>query len=126
MTFSTEWIFEPYILGTTFENSATVSDLNLIMLEYLGASQEQEMYFLLDFTGVAVPNAMLSVPSLLQVINHGNTQWLGIVKAETSSSYMTKLLVRDKVKIFRDRQTAIDFLSAMIRIDTGEIIHASK
>ena len=125
MTFRTEWVVEPYMLGTTFEHNTSVSELNLVMLEYLGASQEQNTYFLLDFTGVNVPNHMLSMPSLLQVINHANTKWLCVVKAETSSSYMTKLLVRDKVKMFRDRQTAVDFLIAMIRVDTGVDLRAS-
>ncbi|MEO1288087.1 MAG: hypothetical protein AAFV93_09970 [Chloroflexota bacterium] len=116
MTFRTEWVAD-HILGTTFNTSTSVSELNLVMLEYLGAAQEQKVALLLDFSDVLVPNDMLSMPSLLQVINHANTQWLAIVKTETSSSYMTKLLVRDKVKMFRDRQTAIDFLQAMIRID---------
>ena len=67
---------------------------------------------------------MLTLPSLLQVINHANTKWMGIVKAETSSSYMTKLLTRDKVKMSRDTQTAIDFLRAMVRVDTGKNLKA--
>jgi hypothetical protein len=125
MTFRTEWIAEPYILGTSFNSLATVGELNLIMLEYLGAAQEQEIYLLLDFSEVNVPNGMLTLPSLLQVINHANTRWMGIVKTETSSSYMTKLLSRDKVKMFRDRKTAVDFLRAMVRIDTGEDLTAS-
>lgn len=120
MTFRTEWIREPYILGTTFSNNTSVTDLNLIMLEYLGAAQEQKVYFLLDFSNVVVPNELLSLPSLLQVINHANTKWLGIVKAETSSSYMTKLLTRDKVKMFRTREDAISFLETMVKIDQGE------
>jgi len=124
MTFRTEWIDEPYILGTTFNSLATISELNIIMLEYLGAAQEQEVYLLLDFSEVTVPNGMLTLPSLLQVINHANTKWMGIVKAETSSSYMTKLLTRDKVKMSRDTQTAIDFLRAMVRVDTGKNLKA--
>lgn len=119
MTFRTQWIDDPYILGTSFDTNTSVSELNLVMLEYLGAAQEQDVYFLLDFSDANVPNGMLSLPSLLQVINHANTRWMGIVKAETSSSYMTKLLTRDKVKMFRDSQTGIDFLRAMVRVDTG-------
>lgn len=124
MSFRTEWIDDPYILGTTFNSHATISELNLIMLEYLGAAQEQDVYLLLDFSEVTVPNGMLTLPSLLQVINHANTRWMGIVKAETSSSYMTKLLTRDKVKMFRDRETAVGFLQAMVRIDTGTNLKA--
>ena len=48
-----------------------------------------------------------------------------IVKAETSTSYMTKLLTRDKVKMFRDNETAVDFLRAMVRVDTGHNLTAS-
>jgi hypothetical protein len=125
MTFRTEWIAEPYILGTSFNSLATVGELNLIMLEYLGAAQEQDIYLLLDFSEANVPNGLLTLPSLLQVINHANTRWMGIVKAETSSSYMTKLLSRDKVKMFREKQTAVDFLRAMVRIDTGEDLTAN-
>lgn len=125
MSFRTTWIDEPYVLGTTFTAHATVSELNLIMLEYLGAAQEQDVYLLLDFSEVNVPNGMLSLPSLLQVINHANTRWLAIVKAETSTSYMTKLLTRDKVKMFRDTETAVDFLRAMVRVDTGHNLTAS-
>jgi hypothetical protein len=35
-------------------------------------------------------------------------------------SSMTQLLSRDKVKIMRDRQSALDFLAGMVRLDTGE------
>ena len=125
MTFRTEWIDDSNILSTTFEKHTSLSDLNLIMLEYLGAAQAQKVYLLLDFSQVNVPNGMLSLPSLLQVINHANTQWFAIVKAESSSSYMTKLLSGDKVKMFRDRKTAVGFLNAMERIDTHDTNQAS-
>ena len=95
------------------------------MLEYLGAAQAQKVYLLLDFSQVNVPNGMLSLPSLIQVINHANTQWFAIIKPESSSSYMTKLLSGDKVKMFRDRETAINFLKAMERLDTYDANQAS-
>ncbi len=120
MSFRTEWLDEPYILKTTFEENTSAGELNLVMLEYLGAAQEQEIYFLLDFSKVVVPLDVLKLPSLLQVINHGNTKWVGIVKATSSTSYMTKMLNRDKVKTFHDVDMAIGFLRGMVRLETGE------
>jgi outer membrane biosynthesis protein TonB len=117
MTFRTEWVATPHILGTRFEDSTNISELKLVFLEYLGAAQEQGVYLLLDFTGVAVPNQLLTLPSLLQVINHANTRWMVIVKEQSPASYMTKLLNRDKVKIYRERDTALSFLKAMVLSD---------
>jgi hypothetical protein len=120
MSFRTEWLLEPHILGTSFEQHCSLSELHLIMLEYLGAAQTQEVYFLLDFSQTNTPTGLLSLPSLLQVINHANTRLLVIVKPESSFSSMTQLLSRDKVKIMRQRKSAIDFLVAMVRLDSGE------
>ncbi|MGJ3240760.1 MAG: hypothetical protein ACFE0Q_18770 [Anaerolineae bacterium] len=120
MAFQTEWIEEPHILGTTFDSSATIGELNSVMLQYISAAQKSPIYLLLDFNDINVPNRILSLPSLLQVVNHGNTRWLCVVKPEASSSYMTKLLTRDRVKMFRDRESAISFLRAMLRIDESE------
>lgn len=117
MTFRTEWVASPHVLGTQFEDNTTISELKLVFLEYLGAAQEQDIYFLLDFTGVAVPNQLLTLPSLLQVINHANTSWMVIVKAQAAGSFMTKLLNRDKVKIYRERDTALSFVKAMVLSD---------
>jgi hypothetical protein len=117
MTFRTEWVATPHILGTRFDDSTNISELKLVFLEYLGAAQEQGVYLLLDFTGVAVPNQLLTLPSLLQVINHANTRWMVIVKEQSPASYMTKLLNRDKVKIYRERDTALSFLKAMVLSD---------
>lgn len=117
MTFRTEWVATPHVLGTQFESNTTISELKLVFLEYLGAAQEQDAYFLLDFTGVVVPNQLLTLPSLLQVINHANTRWMVIVKEQTANSFMTKLLNRDKVKIYRERDTALSFVKAMVLSD---------
>mgnify|MGYP000250566100 CR=1 FL=1 len=125
MTFRTQWLDELHILHTVFENNPSMGDLNLVMLEYLGAAQEQEIYFLLDFTGVDVPTNILKLPALLQVINHGNTQWLCLVKPEAKSSYMTRLLSRDKVKTFRKTENAIGFLRGMILSEKGNDLDAS-
>lgn len=120
MSFRTEWLLEPYILGTSFEQHCSVSELHLILLEYLGVVQTQEAYFLLDFSETNAPTGLLTLPALLQVINHANTRLLVIVKPESSYSSMTQLLSRDKVKIMRERQSALDFILAMARLDTGE------
>ena len=120
MSFRSEWLVEPHILGTSFEQNTSISELNLVMLEYLGVAQELSMYFLLDFSRVNTPTGLLTLPSLLQVINHGNTNWLVLVKAESNSSYMSKMLARDKVKIFHDTDTALSFLYEMLSLDTGQ------
>ncbi|MDQ7025953.1 MAG: hypothetical protein Q9P01_03960 [Anaerolineae bacterium] len=123
MPFLSTWVHEPYILKTYFSGRVSGSELKVSMLEYLGAAQTQPMYFMMDFLDAdGVPNEMLNMPAILQVINHANTRWLILVKQESASSYMTQLLSRDKVKTYRDRETALAFLRAMVRIDTGEIL----
>ena len=123
MPFISEWINEPYILATNYSGRVSGGELKVSMLEYLGAVQTQPMYFMMDFLeSDGVPQEMLNMPAILQVINHANTRWLIMVKTENAYSYMTQLLSRDKVKIYRDRQTALGFLRAMVRIDTGEIL----
>ena len=123
MPFISEWINEPYILATHYSGRVSGGELKVSMLEYLGAVQTQPMYFMMDFLeSDGVPQEMLNMPAILQVINHANTRWLILVKSESAYSYMTQLLSRDKVKIYRDTQTALSFLRAMVRIDTGEIL----
>jgi hypothetical protein len=121
MAFRTEWLHDPYILATTFTENLTATDLKIALLEYVGAAHElSDMYFLLDLSGVPqVPNRLLQTPLLLQVVNHGNTRWLAVVKPEDPSSYMTRLLTRDKLKTFRDRESARAFLENMVRLDLG-------
>lgn len=120
MSFRTEWLVEPHILGTKFDQNSSVSEVHLVMLEYLGAAQSQDCYFLLDFSEGIAPSGLLTLPSLLQVINHANTRWLVIVKAPSTFSSMTQMLSRDKVKVMRDRQSAIEFLQSMVRLDSAE------
>lgn len=123
MPFLSKWVNEPYILKTHYTGRVSGSELKVSMLEYLGAAQTQPMYFMMDFLEAdGVPQEMLNLPAILQVINHANTRWLVLIKNESASSYMTQLLTRDKVKTFRDRETALGFLRGMVRIDTGEIL----
>lgn len=125
MAFRSEWVHEPYILRTAFYGGATAGDVNMAMMEYLGAAQEQATYFMMDFTEAGdVPNGLLELPSLLQVINHANTRWMVIVKPEIGQSFMTQLLSREKVKTYRDTPTGLAFLRAMVRVDTGEELTA--
>jgi len=125
MVTTTQWIHEPHICSTTFDDETNVGELNNVMVNYLHKVQDSPTYFVLDFTGIHVPEGLLRLPALLQVINHANTKWMAIVKAETSSSYMTKMLSRDKVKMFRDADTAIHFLESMVRVDSGKDLTAS-
>ncbi|MCA9913906.1 MAG: hypothetical protein KC496_11180 [Anaerolineae bacterium] len=121
MAFHTSWLEEPFILATTFSDVVTSIDLKMAMLEYLGAAQEQPTYFLLDFTQANyVPEKLLDLPLLLQVMNHANTRWLAIVKPESEASYMTQILTKDRTRIFRDRESAAYFLRKMIAYDAAE------
>lgn len=121
MTHQIEWIDKPDILGVTFTEQISISELNAILIEFLKAAQEREIYVLIDFSQIKVPVGLLSMPSLLQVINHANTRWMGIVKTESSSSVLTKMLSRDKVKMFRDADSAVAFLRGMVRLDKSEL-----
>lgn len=128
MAFKTEWINDPYIIGTHFEGQVTVDEVKMAMLEYLGAAQEQKaVYVLMDFSNVDnVPNRLLDLPILLQVITHANVKWIAIVKEDNPNSYMTQFLSRDKLKMFRNRESAIAFLNGMVRLDTGENLEAGS
>jgi hypothetical protein len=125
MSYRTEWLADSAILSTSFEQHSSVSELHQVLLEYLGAAQNQEIYFLMDFSQTNAPAGLLTLPSLLQVINHANTKMLVIVKPESSGySSMTQMLSREKVKIMRERQKAVDFLLAMARMDRGSELSA--
>ncbi len=121
MAFRTRWLQEPHILETHFAGVVTSIDLKMAMLEYLGAAQEQPMYFLLDFMEANyVPEKLLDLPLLLQVMNHANTRWLVIVKPEVEASYMTQILTKDRTRVFRDRATAEQFLRKMVAYDSAK------
>ncbi len=124
MGFHTNWINEPYIMETTYEGRVSGNDLQMSMLEHLGAVQEQELYILLNFSDAErVPPSLLELPALSQVVGHGHTCWLAIVNPEgDTDSYTAHLMVNDKVKIFLNRKSALAFLKGMVRVDTGNIL----
>jgi len=124
MTFMTKWINEPYIMGTVFTGMVAVNEVDTAMLEYLGAlQQEQEMYFLLDFARAAsIPTTLLRLSSISQVVNHANTRWFAVVNPVGFDQFTTRLLVRDKVKVFDNRDKGLGFLRGMVRLDKGEIL----
>jgi len=120
MTDQIEWIDKPLIAGITFTEQISITDLNYIMVGFLKIAQKGDVYILLDFSQINVPPGLLTLPSLLQVINHANTRWMGVVKRESSTSVLTKMLARDKVKMFRSTENALGFLRGMVRIDQAD------
>lgn len=125
MAFYTTWLHEPHTLYTHFDGHVTGNDLKITMVEYLGALQLQPAYFLMDFLDVnSVPARLLDFPLLLQVLNHGNMQWMVFLKREAQYSVMTQMLSRDKVKTFRDFKSGEAFLRSMVRLDTGIALSA--
>ncbi|MEL6407895.1 MAG: hypothetical protein AAFV98_18260 [Chloroflexota bacterium] len=115
-----EWIEKPNIVGITFTEQISINSLNHTMVDFLKIAQKGEVYIMLDFSQIRVPAGLLSMPSLLQLINHANTRWMGVVKRESSSSVLTKMLARDKVKMFRSSDDALGFLRGMVRIDAHD------
>ncbi len=126
MTFLTNWVNEPYIMGTVFTGMVSISEVDTAMLEYLGAlQQEADLYFLLDFARAAsIPTSLLRLSSISQVVNHGNTRWFAVVNPVGFDQFTTRLLVRDKVKVFDSREKGLGFLRGMVRLDKGEILDA--
>ncbi len=120
MAFRTLWINEPHLIGTVYSGNVSLTDLEMSMLEYLGVLQSHKVYILLDFSqAVHVPTSILRLSSMSLVMNHANTQWLGIVSTNQMVSNTTRLLVRQKIKMFSDRNSAIGFLRGMARLDLG-------
>ncbi len=124
MAFYTEWINEPYIIATNYTGHVLGSEFDMNMLEYLGIVQAQPAYILLDMSKVeSLPTQLLQLSSLGQVIAHPNSSWLSIViPGQVENIRTTRMLARDKVKLFPDRNTALAFLRAMVRVDTGIVL----
>lgn len=121
MAFYTEWVNEPYIIETHYAGRIAGSEVDMNMLEYLGIVQIQPVYILLDMSEVeSLPNQFLQLSSLGQVIAHPNASWVAIVSpGQADNARTTRMLARDKVKLFADRESALGFLRAMVRVDTG-------
>lgn len=124
MAFQTQWVNEPYIIETYYTGQVSGSEFDMNMLEYLGIVQAQPVYILLDLSEVeSLPMQLLQLSSVGQVINHANTSWLAVVMPEQAENIRTtRMLARDKVKLFPDRVDALAFLRAMVRIDTGIVL----
>lgn len=121
MTFHTEWVYDPYIIETRYSGLVSASEVDMNMLEYLGIVQAQAVYILLDLSKVdSLPNQLLQLSSLGQVIAHPNASWVGIVTpGQPEYIRTTRMLAQDKVKLFQERESALSFLRAMLRVDTG-------
>ena len=121
MTFHTEWVYDPYIIETRYSGHVAGSEVDMNMLEYLGIAQAQPVYILLDMSQVeSLPTQLLQLSSLGQVIAHPNASWVAIVSpGQAENVRTTRMLARDKVKLFADRESALGFLRAMVRVDTG-------
>lgn len=126
MPFKTTWINEPHIIVTEYTGRVTGGDLDMNMLEYLGIIQAQPVYILLDFSRAeGVPSRLFELSSPGQVINHPNTSWLAVVNPPGATGrHATRMLARDKIKLFNDRKSAEVFLRAMVRLDTGLVLTA--
>lgn len=124
MAFQTQWIHDPYIIETVYSGQVSGSEFDMNMLEYLGIVQSQPAYILLDLSEVAsLPSQLLQLSSLGQVINHANTAWLAVVMpGQSEYARTTRMLARDKVKLFPDRTSALAFLRGMVRADTGIVL----
>lgn len=123
MSFETTWINDPHIICTHYIGRASSRDLMQSATQYLEMLRTQELYIVLDFSqSEGVPHAVMNMPLLLQIITHANTKWLTIVNPSGENSYTARLLVRDKVKVYRDLPTALGFMRGMVRMDTGEIL----
>jgi hypothetical protein len=122
MSFHTEWVYDPYIIETNYAGHVAGSEVDMNMLEYLGIVQAQSVYILLDLSQVeSLPNQLLQLSSLGQVVAHPNTSWVAIVTPGQPEYIRTTrmLATQDRVKLFQDRESALSFLRAMVRLDTG-------
>lgn len=107
-------------MGTVYSGSVTSYDLKSSTIQYLEILSDQKLYIMLDFSdSTGVPRMVMDLPALLQVITHPNTMWLTIVNPTGDNSYTARLLIRDKVTVSRDNETALAFLQGMMRLDAG-------
>ncbi len=117
------WINEPWIFATDFSGKVTTEDIDAVMHRYLGIVEKQSGYFLLDMSeSKSFPTDMFQLASIRKVVDNDNTLWFAVINPDVFTNYATRLLVRDKAKIFEDRDKAIAFLRGMVRIDKGEIL----
>ena len=121
MPYMTAWIYEPYILRTTFTGLITIDDIDSVMRDYLTRlSGDQHLYFMVDFGRVlSTPTKMTQIETVTEVITHANTQWFAVVNPVGFDNNTTRLLVQNKVKVFNAREKAVGFLRGMVRLDTG-------
>ncbi len=117
------WINEPWIFATDFSGKVTSEDIDVVMRRYLGIVGNQSGYFLLDMSDAkSFPTDMFQLASIRKVVDNGNTLWFAVINPDVFTNYATRLLVRDKAKIFEDRDKAVGFLRGMVRVNTGEIL----
>ena len=121
MPFMTNWIHQPYIVKTVFTGIVTISEVDAIMNDYIDKLNEgHKLYFMVDFERtVTIPTTLLQMDSIIEVINHTNTQWLVVVNPSGFDSTTTHLLTQDKVKVLQTQSKALGFLRGMVRLDTG-------
>jgi hypothetical protein len=123
MPFQTSWLNEPYIILSEYTGHVTGGDFDMNMIEFMGIIQETPLYILVDFSQADyVPARLFELSSPSLVINHANTRWFAAVHPSDTHSRTTRMLARDKVKLFNDRVAAVAFLRGMVRLDTGIIL----
>jgi hypothetical protein len=121
MPFMTNWVHKPYIVKSVFTGIVSIIEVDAVMRDYLSKLNADHMlYFMIDFERAAsIPTTLLQIDSIIEVINHVNTQWFVIVNPVGFDSNTTHLLMQDKVKIVNTKAKALGFLRAMVRLDTG-------
>ena len=68
------------------------------------------------------PEDLFELDSISQVVEHDNTRWFAVINPDVFANYTTRLLVRDKAKIFENRERALGFLRGMVQLDTGLVV----
>lgn len=121
MPYMTNWIHKPYIVNSVFIGIVSIIEVDTVMRDYLSKLDDGLLlYFMVSFERAAsIPTALLQLGSIIEVINHANTQWFVVINPTGFDSNTTHLLTQDKVKIWTTKDKALSFLRGMVRLDTG-------
>lgn len=123
MTYEFNRHYEPYIVQIEYTGRIIGKEIEESMYRLLMMLQEGPLYILVDFSQAQnIPPGLFDLSAPAQVINHASTVWFAVVTGDTPRTSTTRLLAGDNIKLFPDHASALAFLLAMVRSDTGKVL----
>jgi len=117
MPVQVEWLEQPWILAIDYDGNVTTDDVRNVIAASLKYLKNHPVHFLIDMSqSISVDPEVLELSSLSEWLYHPNGRWFVYVQPGGAFKRLIRLRHRNPIRLFDDRETALDFLQKAVEI----------